>query len=601
MIARVLTFRRVIIASIATALVVMNMTTVGAAPNYSRTNSPYVEGTDAAAGMFDPLSISDVKLTATQEVYDYFRSCCNWAEEGPWMHGQLTMTVKGVTVGPLEIGWHLKGAWGSWVNIDSKPGIKIRVDAFVDGQTIFGVKKLILNNMWQEGSAMNQQLTMKLFRAMKVPASRTGYSHLTINNIDYGLYTNIESLDRVSLARWYPTTKHLYKGGVPYHDRDLVTSDEWALQVETGSKTNRSDLTPFLAANSLPYEQDAQWWTEIQKYADMKEMTREWAVEYAIGHWDGYANNGNNYFIHADNSGIFTMLPWGVDNTQNGPIDYHYPNKIMAQRCIRYSPCAALFNQAVADAAYAIRSLNLQAMANSIAAVINPQLQVEPAGRRNWGYWDTYYQQQGILNNMNYSADWPLQNYITNGLSEAQWSDSALARVSVNNTTFTPGPMQTDLGNVTLTAGARSVTTSAFARQNTSRIAITGKTNLVAGWNLLTIKVTSPNSLTTRDYVVHLYVPTNKTKTMTVNFTSTGALTASSNADLATAANDIKGFQVTSLTLSSAGTTATRGARLAKVVDALARNGISGIASKSHVSNPKMAAGSASITIKYVG
>ena len=48
--------------------------------------------------------------------------------------------------------------------------------------------------MAQEGSAFNQQLTMRLFRAMGVPASRTGYPHLQIN-----LYTNGVLFDE---ARW---------------------------------------------------------------------------------------------------------------------------------------------------------------------------------------------------------------------------------------------------------------------------------------------------------------------------------------------------------------------------------------------------------------
>jgi spore coat protein CotH len=50
--------------------------------------------------------------------------------------------------------------------------------------------------------------------------------------------------------------------------------------------------------------------------ADLDQMTRMWAAEAYLGHWDGYASwNTNNYYLHADGDGRFTMLPWGTDQT----------------------------------------------------------------------------------------------------------------------------------------------------------------------------------------------------------------------------------------------------------------------------------------------
>ena len=178
---------------------------------------------------------------------------------------------------------------------------------------------------------------------------------------------------------------------------------------------------------------------------------------------------------------------------------------------------------------------------------------------------------------MEYSADWPLQNYVSGGLSEAQWSDSALSSIVVNGTTITPAPMQTDLGNITLAPGSKTVTATATPRQSSARLAWTGKTGLIAGWNVMNIKVTSPNGFTTRDYVVRLYVPTAKSKTLTVSFTSTGALTAASNTALTNLANDIKMFQITSIELSASSSSTLRAGRLTKVLDVLKRVGITTI------------------------
>ena len=43
-------------------------------------------------------------------------------------------------------------------------------------------------------------------------------------------------------------------------------------------------------------------------------MTRMWAVERYLGHWDGYTTK-NNYYLVSDPSGRFQMLPWGTDQT----------------------------------------------------------------------------------------------------------------------------------------------------------------------------------------------------------------------------------------------------------------------------------------------
>lgn len=524
----------------ATALAFATIFSVISAPNstgattppYSTTPSPYVEGTDEAAVVFDPLDVSKIQLDVDDEIIDYFRYCCNWEYEGPWKEAQLTMTVKGETVGPLLVGFHLKGAWGSWRGIDTKPGIKIKVDAFVEDQKIFGVKKLILNNMAQEGSALNQQLTMRLFRAMGVPASRTGYTNLKINDLNYGLYTLIESLDRVSLPRWFESTEHLYKGGVPYHWADLIPEYEWVFQVETGSKTDRSDLMPLLQANVAD-----DWWTEINKVADMQEMVREWAVEQTVGHWDGYSYNGNNYFIHADENGIFSMLPWGVDNTWGSPIDYRWTNKLMSQRCIQTPECFALYVQAVADATYAIKSLDLDQMAEDIAARINLELQdnVEPYWRHEWFFSnnisDVLWYQSNTRSVLNWNYEWAMGAYWDweTNLPEIKMYDSALKTLRVAGEEIEIPVAENDIPVIYVNPGTESLALQYSARQSGADVSVTGNSNFAAGENRISIEVTSLNGLSTQVYEIPVYVLKNTVKKISTSYlVNKNALTKSS-------------------------------------------------------------------------
>ena len=58
----------------------------------------------------------------------------------------------------------------------------------------------------------------------------------------------------------------------------------------------------------------------MQAVADMAEMTRAWAAEHYIGHWDGYSvanhpTTPNNYYLHSNLAGKFSMIITGTDQT----------------------------------------------------------------------------------------------------------------------------------------------------------------------------------------------------------------------------------------------------------------------------------------------
>ncbi len=570
---------------------------------FSTTASPYVEGTDDAAVVFDPVDVSKIQLDVEESVIDYFRYCCNWEYEGPWMEAQLTMTVKGETVGPLLVGFHLKGAWGSWRGIDTKPGIKIKVDAFVENQRIFGVKKLILNNMAQEGSAFNQQLTMRLFRAMGVPASRTGYTNLRINDLNYGLYTLIESLDRVSLPRWFETTKHLYKGGVPYHWADLVPEFEYVFQVETGSLTNRQDLMPLLQANVAE-----DWWTEINKVADMQEMVREWAVEQTVGHWDGYSYNGNNYYLHADENGIFSMIPWGVDNTWGGPIDYRWTNKLMSQRCIQTPECFALYVQAVADATYAIKELDLDQMAQDISERINLELQdnVEPYWRHEWFFSnslaDVEWNQSNTRSILNGNYEWAMGAYWDwdRNLPEIKIYDSALKSLAVDGEDVAIPVAKNDLPTIFVAPGTKSVDLDIQTRQAGATFSVSGNNNFVTGLNEVRIEITSINSESTQTYEVPIYVVKNTVKKVTTNYSvakntfSKDAVTAIKSMGINVAIFAKKNVQITAISSSSKGK-----ALLNSALKILKNVGVKNIEKKNHIFDKNLKKGKLKLQISF--
>lgn len=108
-----------------------------------------------------------------------------------------------------------------------------------------------------------------------------------------------------------------------------------------------------------------------------------WAVEKYVGHWDGYSgldspNHPNNYHLHSDGLGLFTLLPWGTDQTLVERIPFDGTSAVMFDRCLADSVCGGLFREAVTLARTTIPGLDLEARAAGLASELTPWQAIDP-------------------------------------------------------------------------------------------------------------------------------------------------------------------------------------------------------------------------------
>ena len=345
--------------------------------------SIYVEGSDPQAKIFDPLKVIDVKLTMEQPDIDALAA----DPRGNYQLGTMSVRTSWGKWGPYDIGIRLKGVIGSYRWLDRKSGFKVKID-FVDSNLrFFGLKKLTLNNMVQDGSYIHEALAYRVFRAMDIPAPRVGYANVSFNGTPYGLYAHIETYDKPMLSRWFDKTQHLYEGS---YWMDVSPGNEWAFQTDEGDPSDRADLIALIAAANTPAD---RWWSALGKVADRSEFVREWATETYIGHWDGYAHLiRNNYFLHSDNKGNFTMMPWGTDQTFDWSADWTDTNNtaIMFNQCMQVRACWAEYHRALLRLSTVVPSLHLDAMVQDISAAIHPVLLDDPRREliADWGACD---------------------------------------------------------------------------------------------------------------------------------------------------------------------------------------------------------------------
>jgi hypothetical protein len=272
---------------------------------------------DEARWMFDPAVMVQVSLTIPDSSMEQIS--CDMEAERPYVPATFTMTYakRGQptkTYGPSAITMKVKGQVGSFRCLPSgeKAALKLK---FPSGARPDGLKKLTLNNMVQDESMVREVLSYEVFRSLGIAAPRTGYAQVTINGTYRGIFLNVETMDSVALPRWYPTTQHLYEGsyGSWWWWGDVGDAFSGHYEVDEGSEDVRTDLQTLIDTSR---NLDPGWYARMHPLADLEQMTKMWAAEWFLGHWDGYSQFiTNNYYLHADASGRFTMMPWGTDQS----------------------------------------------------------------------------------------------------------------------------------------------------------------------------------------------------------------------------------------------------------------------------------------------
>ena len=80
---------------------------------------------------------------------------------------------------------------------------KLEFDHYVDGQTCFGLDKLILNNNYADATNMKEALIYDMYQYLGADASLYNYAKLSINGEYWGVYLALEAVEDSFLLRNY--------------------------------------------------------------------------------------------------------------------------------------------------------------------------------------------------------------------------------------------------------------------------------------------------------------------------------------------------------------------------------------------------------------
>jgi len=348
-------------------------------------------GADGAAALFDPATVYVVHLTLPPSSIAELE-----AEPDEYVAGEFSIATtagtpasEGTPSAPVPVEVRLKGST-SFETLDGKAAFKLKFPK-ASRPSAFGLKKMTLNNMVQDPSMVHETLSYETFRAAGVPAPRTGFAYVYVNDEDYGMHLNLETLDDQSLESIFGTefdsdTQHLYEGE---NGADVVPGGAADFQVDEGDEASFADLEALIGAvNSTG---SAPWSERVAPYADLQEMTRMWAVEKYVGHWDGYsgvketANQPNNYYLYNTPQGLFQMLPWGTDETFQSNRHIAFDGRgsgSLFGLCLDDAACAATYWHSLDATVGVAQSLDLASRAAALDSMLAPWQELEQSNGR---------------------------------------------------------------------------------------------------------------------------------------------------------------------------------------------------------------------------
>lgn len=224
---------------------------------------------------------------------------------------------------------------------------KLEFDHYVDGQTCFGLDKLILNNNYADATNLKEALIYDMYQYLGADASLYNYAKISVNGEYWGVYLALEGVEDSFQLRNYGTESgELYKpesmgmgGGKPedmgdgkdfgngeppggmdrnsggadlnYTDDDLDSYETiWDGEV---TKTNQADHERVVKALKNIAEGN-----DLETYMDIDNLLRYMAVHVFSVNEDSLSGTmAHNYYLY-ESDGKLSLIPWDYNLALGG-------------------------------------------------------------------------------------------------------------------------------------------------------------------------------------------------------------------------------------------------------------------------------------------
>lgn len=259
------------------------------------------EPRDPTDAVFDPTTIHDFVLDIAPAEWADVRDnpyAETW-HPATFRHGDDVVETVGIR------------AFGAGSLIPGKPSIKLSFDHYVPGQDWHGLEQLKLDNSSQDPGFMNELVGTSILRRAGLPAARTGWARLTVNDEQAGFYVLFEPVDDQFLDRWFGSDEGtLYGTADGHHGQGLnpiVNGGplDWYVP-QTSTETDGSDLVAIAQVVATGSDD------ELLAALDVDEFTRMSVTRSVFGGIDTFSADGNNFYLY-NLDGYWSIVAWDLD------------------------------------------------------------------------------------------------------------------------------------------------------------------------------------------------------------------------------------------------------------------------------------------------
>jgi spore coat protein CotH len=197
---------------------------------------------------------------------------------------------------------------------------------------------------------------------------------VTVNGEDYGLYSVVESMDQRFLDRAFADDPdgNLYESVFNWGDFTPFAMTNFTLEED-------GDVLPWQDLDGLVERLDGSWDT-MRSLFDEDALLGVLAVDLALGHYDGYTRNYNNYLVyHAPLADRWVLVPWGQDGTfdSEGPLHAGFRGRL-AVDCLGSAACTSALDDRVLAVAERMEEIDLAGWLELTWRMIAPFCEADP-------------------------------------------------------------------------------------------------------------------------------------------------------------------------------------------------------------------------------
>jgi spore coat protein CotH len=262
---------------------------------------------------YDTDNIREININFYDENWDHLLDSLYIEGEG----GRILANIEIDGSTYYSVGVRYKGYSSVSVNYTKNP-FNIKLDYVIEDQNHEGIDKLKLSNVIQDPSFLREVLSYEVCRKY-MPASKANYANLYIDGVLWGLYTNVQAVNKEFLIENF---------GSKYAPFFKCNPEELDIQIGA-ENSNLSNTHGTDSADYMPYydiESDFGWSSlyhlidtlnnapdEIDQVLNVDRTLWMHALNYSMINFDSYIGYGQNYYMYLDQANQFNPLIWDLN------------------------------------------------------------------------------------------------------------------------------------------------------------------------------------------------------------------------------------------------------------------------------------------------